>query len=411
MGLLFCMPSVKPQVRGWRRAPHCPPCPPLQVHAGQRFCRMAAGVNLRAASIAAWSASGQPEPEPPPPPAFIPPSTSPTPPSEPPPCASTARSRLQGLSAAAGLLRTMCISCWSRPPSPAFGCNKSNCVNTIYVVQVGHTPSTAGTFRRKFQKDSGKTPETLSERFLEFPSRVRLGWPKPYNSRHLKAPEHFQNSLPPSTAGDASFFRIGSGEGLSELVMEFLAVLGVFLNVGRAPLAGVWLQQGELCQHHLRRARVEVAVVRARAHCLLHSRVPTRALPWQPQVERALEAVGLEPLQDWGWQANGQSVLVSSSSLASRPTFCRHRRLLCPSTHGDGGVLALQPRPWYPFFSWLPFKTLESLLFRFPCFFFLFSDIPFFFLFVVLSFSKDCRGASKKKTLVFRVSLFFSKKG
>ena len=78
---------------------------------------------------------------------------------------------------------------------------------------MGHTPSTAGTFRKKFRKNSGKTPETLSERFLEFPSRVRLGCPKPYNSRHLKAPERFQNSLPPSTAGDASFLRSGSGEG------------------------------------------------------------------------------------------------------------------------------------------------------------------------------------------------------
>ena len=96
-------------------------------------------------------------------------------------------------------------------------------------LQLGHTPSTAGTFRKKFRKNSGKTPETLSERFLEFPSRVRLGWPKPYNSRHLRLPERFQNSLPPSTAGDASFFRIGSGESLSELVMEFPAVLGVFL--------------------------------------------------------------------------------------------------------------------------------------------------------------------------------------
>ena len=79
--------------------------------------------------------------------------------------------------------------------------------------------------------NSGKTPErpreTLSERFLEFPSRVRLGCPKPCNLRHFKAPEHFQNSLPPSTAGDASFFRSGSGEGLSEPVMEFPAVLGV----------------------------------------------------------------------------------------------------------------------------------------------------------------------------------------
>ena len=41
-----------------------------------------------------------------------------------------------------------------------------------------------------------RPPETLSERFLEFPSRVRLGCPKPYNSRHWRLPEHFQNSLP-----------------------------------------------------------------------------------------------------------------------------------------------------------------------------------------------------------------------
>ena len=30
------------------------------------------------------------------------------------------------------------------------------------------------------RRNSGKTPETLSERFLEFSSRVRLGSPKPY---------------------------------------------------------------------------------------------------------------------------------------------------------------------------------------------------------------------------------------
>ena len=82
-------------------------------------------------------------------------------------------------------------------------------------------------------RNSGKIPERprkRSQRFLEFPSRVRLGCPKPYNSRHLRLPERFQNSLPPSTAGDASFSRIGSGEGLSELVMEFPAALGVFLT-------------------------------------------------------------------------------------------------------------------------------------------------------------------------------------
>ena len=78
---------------------------------------------------------------------------------------------------------------------------------------LGHTPSTDSTFRKKFRENSGKTPETLSECFLEFPSRVRLGLPKPYNSRYLRLPEHFQNSLPPSTAGGASFFRSGSGKG------------------------------------------------------------------------------------------------------------------------------------------------------------------------------------------------------
>ena len=93
-------------------------------------------------------------------------------------------------------------------------------------------PVRLGLSGRNSGRNSGKTPETLSERFLEFPSRVRLGCPKPYNSRHLRLPEHFQNYLPPSTAGDASFFGSGSGEGLSEPVIEFPAVLGAFLIWG-----------------------------------------------------------------------------------------------------------------------------------------------------------------------------------
>ena len=100
---------------------------------------------------------------------------------------------------------------------------------------MGHTPSTAGTFRKKLRKNSGKTPEMLSERFLEFPSRVRLGSPKPYNSRHLRPSERFQNYLPPSTAGDASFFRSDSGEGLSELVMEFPASTGSISDFNNHP--------------------------------------------------------------------------------------------------------------------------------------------------------------------------------
>ena len=56
------------------------------------------------------------------------------------------------------------------------------------------------------KKNSGKTPETLSELFLELPSRVQLGTPKPYNSMQLKPPEHFQNS-PPQYGWGRLFFR------------------------------------------------------------------------------------------------------------------------------------------------------------------------------------------------------------
>ena len=85
-------------------------------------------------------------------------------------------------------------------------------------------------------------PEEIPEKFRNF-FRKRsqsVSWnsaqehPKPFNSRHLRRPKHFQNSLPLRTAGDASFFKIGSREGLSELVMEFPAVLGVFRTLVRA---------------------------------------------------------------------------------------------------------------------------------------------------------------------------------
>ena len=48
---------------------------------------------------------------------------------------------------------------------------------------LGHTPSTAGTFRKKFRKKSGKTPETLSERFLEFP---QYGWGRLFFQKWLR---------------------------------------------------------------------------------------------------------------------------------------------------------------------------------------------------------------------------------
>ena len=81
----------------------------------------------------------------------------------------------------------------------------------------------------KFRNDPGNALKA----FPGIPQlRVQLESPKPYNLRHLRRPDHFQNSLPPpSTAGGASFFqkwfrrgplRAGHGfpsstEGMSDL--------------------------------------------------------------------------------------------------------------------------------------------------------------------------------------------------
>ena len=94
---------------------------------------------------------------------------------------------------------------------------------------IGPYPQYGWDFPEEIPEKFRKDPGTLSERFLEFPSGVRLGCPKPCNSRHSRLSEHFQNSVPPRTAEGASFFRSGSGEDLSELVMEFPAVLRVSL--------------------------------------------------------------------------------------------------------------------------------------------------------------------------------------
>ena len=75
------------------------------------------------------------------------------------------------------------------------------------------------------------TPETLSERFLEFPSGVRLGSPKPYNLRHLRLPEQSRILSLLIRLGRFLFqnwFRRGP---FKAVVMEFPAVLRAFLKV------------------------------------------------------------------------------------------------------------------------------------------------------------------------------------
>ena len=142
-------------------------------------------------------------------------------------------------------------NCFAWIISPDFHFCNSDLVNFVKHF-TGPYPQYGWDFPEEIPEKSGETMETLSERFLEFPS--------PYNSRHLKLPERFQTSLPPSTARDASFSRIGSGEGLSELVMEFPAVLGVFLihtkrmvypDRGPAFRAKVWVsRESAVCDAH-----------------------------------------------------------------------------------------------------------------------------------------------------------------
>ena len=56
-------------------------------------------------------------------------------------------------------------------------------------------------FPEEIPESVRKDPGNALRAFPEIPWRVRLGTPKPYNSRHLEPPEHFDYSLPLTTRG------------------------------------------------------------------------------------------------------------------------------------------------------------------------------------------------------------------
>ena len=61
---------------------------------------------------------------------------------------------------------------------------------------------------RNPRRHSGISSGNALRAFLgSFPSGVRPGSPKPCKTRHLKAPEHFQNSLPPQYGWGRLFFQ------------------------------------------------------------------------------------------------------------------------------------------------------------------------------------------------------------
>ena len=110
-------------------------------------------------------------------------------------------------------------------------------------------------------------PEEIPERSRKRSKSVSwnspLGSPKPYDSRHFRLPEHFQNSLPPSTAGDASF---------SEVVLE------------RAPQSWSWNSQQGIS--HLSRYKVSLYLSHlcfsgiARYRAIPAPNLPYRSLMW-----------------------------------------------------------------------------------------------------------------------------------
>ena len=76
----------------------------------------------------------------------------------------------------------------------------------------------------------------LSERFL----------------KAFEASRAFPEFSPPQYGWDASFFRSGSGEGLSEPVMEFSAMLGAFLILSLQTLPQIAIEDNKLYARALR---------------------------------------------------------------------------------------------------------------------------------------------------------------
>ena len=105
------------------------------------------------------------------------------------------------------------------------------CCNVIVLGQVvfcqtfdiGPYPLCGWDFRKKFRKNFGKTPAFRV--FPWTPLKSTVGIPQAHIIQGIWRLQGTSNSLPPSAA---AIFFCGSGEGLTEPVMEFPAVLGVF---------------------------------------------------------------------------------------------------------------------------------------------------------------------------------------
>ena len=92
---------------------------------------------------------------------------------------------------------------------------------------MGHTPSNSWDFPEEIPEEFRKDPGNALRAFPGIPLEITAGIPQTQKFKAFEAFRAFPEDSPPQYGWDVSFFRSGSGEGLSEPVTEFPAVLRV----------------------------------------------------------------------------------------------------------------------------------------------------------------------------------------
>ena len=85
---------------------------------------------------------------------------------------------------------------------------------------MGHTPSTAGTFRKKFRRTSKKSSGNALRAFPGIPLESTAGIPQALKFKAFEGSKACSEFSPPQYSWGRLFFRSGSREGLSEPVMD-----------------------------------------------------------------------------------------------------------------------------------------------------------------------------------------------
>ena len=117
----------------------------------------------------------------------------------------------------------------------------------------------------KFRKDPGNALRV----FPGIPLESTAGIPQALSFKAFEASRPFPEFSPPQYGWGRLIFRSGSGEGLSELVMEFPTVLRVFLKNGTLCFVFSWAREGMNALQKKNKGDVRNARLELRAHLSL----------------------------------------------------------------------------------------------------------------------------------------------